>query len=314
MKRKKLSVALLGLSLIGALVGCGGNKTSNESSTNTPSVNVSSTSESKTSTQASTSSVVNNNVSSSEVKVSSSAVSENTVSTYINKALNKLDELVLPSIQKITDTSLKASVQSYYDEEKTTISRITELEAAKAALDKVINDTKAFVGSTLKNTAIDRLNAVINPLIVKITHEELKASVQSFYNNEITKMSTVDSIAGLTDTYLEIVDDTKEFIKTETGKVVIALKNKALQELDPYVNALISKIPYETLKNDTRTFYNQEKSKLDSVDTIEGVPECVTEIKNDLVNNDLIELKKNVNFKFIDVFKIFIFNINYFNF
>lgn len=89
-----------------------------------------------------------------------------------------------------------------------------------------------------------------------------------------------------------MMSDTKKFIVDETEKVVIALKNKALEELDPYVTALIAKIPYEILKTDTQAFYDEQKKKLEAVDTIDGVTSCVNEIKEDLENYVLTEIKK----------------------
>ena len=70
------------------------------------------------------------------------------------------------------------------------------------------------------------------------------------------------------------------------------LRNKALEELDPYVAALIAKIPYDTLKIDTQAFYNEEKKKLEAVDSIEGFEPCVKEIRDDLEEYALAETKK----------------------
>ncbi|MCI5744721.1 MAG: hypothetical protein MR270_00320 [Erysipelotrichaceae bacterium] len=212
--------------------------------------------------------------------------------SYKSAAISKLDELVNPFIQKIANEELKAIVQKFYDNEKLYINDINDLETAKEAANKVIEDTVEFVNEELKPLVIEKLNDIINPLIDAIPNEELKTSVQSFYDTEMQKISSVESLDNVATTYKEILDDTKEFIRVETEKVVIALKNKALEELDPYVIALIDKIPYETLKNDTQAFYTEEKKKLEAVNTIEGVTPCVNEIKKDLETYALVEAKK----------------------
>ncbi|MBP5444537.1 MAG: hypothetical protein J6Y28_00055 [Acholeplasmatales bacterium] len=211
---------------------------------------------------------------------------------YKEAALSKLDELVNPVIAKIQNNELRSSIQTYYNTETRYINDINDLETAKSVLNKVINDTNDFALNTLKPLAVEKLNSVVNPLINRISHAELKSSVQTFYNTEMEKVSSVQSLDDIADLYKEIIDDTNDFITQETSKIVIALKNEALEELDPYVTTLISKIPYDTLKTDTQAFYNTEKEKLEDVDTIEGVNPCVEEIKNDLETYALTEAKK----------------------
>ncbi len=207
-------------------------------------------------------------------------------------AIDKLDEIVNPVIAKITNDELKAKVQEFYNTEKQYINGITDLATAKEAANKVVVDTGAFVKNTLKPLAVEKLNVIVNPLIAAIPDDDLKASVQSFYDTEMGKVSSIESLDSVATTYNEILDDTKAFIKTETAKVVVALKNKALEKLDPYVTALIQKIPFDTLKNDTEAFYTEEKKKLEAVDTIEGVEPCYEEIKADLETYVLTEAKK----------------------
>lgn len=214
------------------------------------------------------------------------------LASYKTAAISKLDELVNPFIQKITNDDLKASVQTYYNAEKAYINGITDLATAKEATNKVVADTGAFVKDTLKPLAVEKLNAIVNPLIAAIPDDDLKASVQTFYDTEMGKVSSIESLESVATTYKEILDDTKEYIKTETAKIVTALKNKALEKLDPYVIALIDKIPFDTLKTDTQAFYVEEKKKLEAVDTIEGVEPCYEEIKADLASYALTEAKK----------------------
>jgi hypothetical protein len=274
MKKKKIIALLMGLAIVGTLTACGGGG-------NTPSTNPGTTNPPITQP-------------SDNPSTGSDSTTDVTIelASYKSAAISKLDELVKPVIEKIPDEDLKAAIKNYYDTEKQYVNGINNLETAKSAANKVVDDTKAFAKDTLKPLAIQKLNGVINPLIEKITYEELKNSVQSFYNTEMAKIDATETLAEVSDTFKEILDDTKAFISTETEKVIIALKNKALEELDPYVTVLIAKIPYDTLKTDTQAFYNEEKKKLEAVDTIEGFEPCVKEIKDDLEEYALTETKK----------------------
>ncbi|MDY4052596.1 MAG: hypothetical protein SOY80_04555 [Bacilli bacterium] len=271
---KKIIALLMGLAIVGTLTACGGGGS-------TPSTNPGTTNPPVTQP-------------SDNPSTGSGSTNDETIelASYKSAAISKLDEIVNPVIEKIPDEDLKTAIKNYYDTEKQYVNGINDLETAKLAANKVVDDTKTFAKDTLKPLAIQKLNGVINPLIEKITYEELKNSVQSFYDTEMAKIDATETLAEVSDTFKEILDDTKTFISTETEKVIIALKNKALEELDPYVAALIAKIPYDTLKIDTQALYNEEKKKLEAVDTIEGFEPCVKEIIDDLEEYALTETKK----------------------
>jgi len=278
MKKKFIAIPLLGLMLMTGLASCGDNTTKPDN-TNPPVVDPTpGTDPTNPGTDPSTPTTTDDETTQ--------------LASYKTAAISKLDELVNPFIQKITNDDLKAAVQTYYNTEKAYINGITDLATAKEAANKVVADTGAFVKDTLKPLAVEKLNGIINPLIAAIPDDDLKASVQSFYDTEMGKVSSIESLESVATTYKEILDDTKAFIKTETAKVVVALKNKALEKLDPYVTALIQKIPFDTLKTDTQAFYTEEKKKLEAVDTIEGVEPCYEEIKEDLETYVLTEAKK----------------------
>lgn len=274
MKKKKIIALLMGLAIVGTLTACGGGGS-------TPSTNPGTTNPPVTQP-------------SDNPSTGSGSTNDETIelASYKSAAISKLDEIVNPVIEKIPDEDLKTAIKNYYDTEKQYVNGINDLETAKLAANKVVDDTKTFAKDTLKPLAIQKLNGVINPLIEKITYEELKNSVQSFYDTEMAKIDATETLAEVSDTFKEILDDTKTFISTETEKVIITLKNKALEELDPYVAALIAKIPYDTLKIDTQALYNEEKKKLEAVDTIEGFEPCVKEIRDDLEEYALTETKK----------------------
>ena len=49
---------------------------------------------------------------------------------------------------------LKTAIKNYYDTEKQYVNGINDLETAKLAVNKVVDDTKAFAKDTLKPLAI----------------------------------------------------------------------------------------------------------------------------------------------------------------
>ena len=67
--------------------------------------------------------------------------------------------------------------------------------------------------------------------------------------------------------------------------------NQAIETLDPYVELLISKIPYEPLKNDVEEFYEDSKDELRKVSTKAEIEPCVSKIKEDLEAFALKETK-----------------------
>ena len=271
MKKRKLTVLILGLAVVASITSCGGND--NPDTSKPPVIQP------------------GDNTTTETVELAS----------YKSAALLQLDELVNPAIAKISYEELKVAIQNYYDVEKQYINNIKDLETAKIAPTKVTEDTKIFTSNTFKPLVVDQLNSIFNPIIAKIKNDELKTSVQNFYDTEITKLSAIETLDEISTLFKEIIDDTKKFISLETEKVLIALKNKALEGLNPYVTELINKIPFDSLKNDTKIFYNEEKKKLEAIDEIEDITPCVNGIKEDLKNYALNETKKLAVLKFKEV-------------
>lgn len=211
---------------------------------------------------------------------------------FKNKALNKLEELVNPLVAKITNEYLKQSVQSFISTEKEYLQGINELSEAKEAPEKVTTDLSNFAVNTFKPLLIEKLNDVINPLIAKIEYTELNESVQGFYDNEIDSIKNVTSLGELIDLFPKIKKDFEDFVVSETERILTALKNKEIEELDPYVTTLIAKIPYEEIKDDFNAFYLEEKQTLLDVTEFNDVPTTVAKIKKDLEDFVLTESKK----------------------
>ena len=283
MKFKKIAtVVSLGL-LAFIMVGCGGNS----GTTKKPSPTPQTTTPAKPTTKPTT-----KPTRTTQQQTTTEESETSKIAKLKAAALAKLDELVNPVIAKISNQDIKTAVQNYYDTEKQYINGINDLETAKEAANKVASDTTTFALNALKPLVVEKIDAIISPLIDAIEINSLKTSVQAFYDNEMEKIDGIESLSDAIYLFDEIIDDVKKFIKDETEELIIELKNDALEELDSYITALIEKIPYSTLKTDTEEFYEEELEKLEAVDTLEGIRPCVSEIKDDLEDYVLAEMKK----------------------
>lgn len=267
MKKKKLITAIIGLSLVTGITACPSN--------NPPVTSGGGDNPPITSTGGD-----DNNQ--DEIKIAA----------YKSQAKSKLDELINAAIAKITDQELKEAVQTYYNTEKKYIEDIKDLETAETALTKVIEDTKAFAKDTLLPLAIKKINELINPLIEKITYAELKTSVQTFYDTEMAKLASIDSLETIATLYKEIINDVTDFITTETAKALVALKNKALEELQAYLTVVISKIPDEGIRGRTQAKFDLLIAELTNVTAIDDIPTAVTNIKDELISFAVVEVRE----------------------
>lgn len=146
--------------------------------------------------------------------------------------------------------------------------------------------------STIKPLLINKLNSTINPLINNITDDDLKSSVDTYYKKEVEKLNNIESLSEIYNTFNSILSDTNSYIKTETEKLLISLKNKALEEINPYLTTLINKIPYEEVKSDVNTYYNTLKKNLEDSTSIDDVKSWSSNTKTSLEKFALNEAKK----------------------
>lgn len=276
MKKKILLLSLLSVCALTQVTSCGG--------TNNSSSIASKTSESETSSSST--------VESSNSSISQKNSEEEEIASLKTKAIKKLDGLVKTPLEKITHEGIKTKINEFYQAELNYINSINSLTEAQNASNKIDEDIKEYIDTTLRTFIISKIDEIINPLINKITDETLKSSVKNYYDSQITKLASVSTIEDLITTYNSIVNDTKAFIKEEIEKALIALKNKAIETLDVYLTSLIDRIPYDELKADVNIFYTNEKKKLEVIDDLDEVNLCVEEIKKDLENFALTETKK----------------------
>ena len=293
MKKRKFVATFLSITTLIGLASCGNNSSSNTTSSSSSVISQVSSSSSSSSSS--------NQVTSNSSAFSSSSTSENVeLRLYKSAAHSKLDELVVPSMNSVSNDSLKEMITNYYNSEKEYIDNIIDLEEAKLAVSKVVEDTKDFAINLLKPYAISKLNEIVFSWIDKIEDEELKNATSKYYQTEMEIISKVESLDDVIDAFKNILEDTKKYIGDEAERILVELKNKAIEELEPYVAALIEKIPYDTLKEDTKKFYSKEIEKLKAISAVEEVENCVKEIKADLENYALTETKKIAVAKFQD--------------
>lgn len=208
-----------------------------------------------------------------------------------NDAISKLDRIVNPVLEKITDDELRTALLSFYNQEKAIIEAITDGEIALMySMGQVTLDAKTFAIETLMPLAIRKLDAFFNPLIDRLPDDTLKASVQSFYNTEIAKIRAIQSLDEVANLYKSILEDVQAFIASETERILIILKDKAIQECEAYILALIEKIPHQALKTDLRNFYTTESSKIQNAQTIEALQLLVPAIKEDCMQFAISEM------------------------
>ena len=186
---------------------------------------------------------------------------EANLSSYKAAAIAKLDEIVNPVIAKLPDGDLKTAIQNFYDTEKQYINGINDVNTAKAAANKVVEDAKAFAKNTLKPMIIAELDPYVTALIEKIPYEALKTNTRNFYETEKTKL---DNLEGAT-LVNEIKDDLEAFALTEAKKIAVA-------KLEEVINAGLAKIPNQEFKDDLTAFSSTEIAKLNAVTKIEDVP------------------------------------------
>lgn len=275
---KKIIIIFLFVFTVLYLISCGGNSETEIATTPTSSVEVT------TGTPSSDDSKTD--------ETTTPTTEDTALKANKRQARSKLDEIITPVLAKLPDGDLKMLVQEYYESEKLYIEQILDNEEAKEAVSKVIADTKEFAIAKFKPLLINKVEDNVNPLIEAITYVPLKDATKDFFIKEMIKIDNADNLEALSACFNEIIDDTKTFIVNETEKILVVLKNKALEELEPYVQALIEKIPYNDVKDSLSTFYTAETAKLAAVTAIDEVDDCIVEIKQDLEDYALSEAKK----------------------
>ncbi len=312
--KKKIFVLPLLLTTLFSVASCSNNEPQNPSSTvessssnSKGSSSVSSESSTSSSESGSVSESSSSSASESESSSSSSSSSESTettsspssssdinqmIASYKSAAINKLDGLFLPVLNSLNNEELKTFITNFYNGEKDSINKINTLEEAKGASNKVDLDVKNFIDNSLKTYVISKVNEVLDPIISALPDENLKTSVQTYKNNQLAKISDINDLSDLNNVYNSIITDTKTFIQTETANVLMSLKNSALETLKTYLDTLVEKIPYDSVKTDIQSFYETEIEKIEDLESIESINPCIEEIKGDLASFALTECKK----------------------
>lgn len=211
---------------------------------------------------------------------------------YKAQATSQVDSITQPAIANSTDEDLTALIKAFANEEKQYVAQIEDLQTAKNTFQKITADAVSFAQNTLKPKALEKLNDVIVPLIDKIAYEDLRNSVQKFYDNAKGKFSDLQDISELVAAYKQVVEDAKQFIASETKKIVGELKTKALAEIKSTFSALTEKIPYDQVKNDVNAYVERLLNDLNAIEAPEQIAPCVEKIKSDAQKFALDSAKK----------------------
>lgn len=223
----------------------------------------------------------------------STSEEEEQIEAYINEALEKLDELINPVIEQLTDERLKEVVQNYYDTEKAAIKGIKDLESAEKAVEKVIEDTKAFVSQTFVPLLVQLLNIYLMPLIAEIEEESLRLSVIDYYEAQIEILRGIENIEEIPAFFESVVENAVMFVaeKLEEEESFAELKALALEGFDLYVEALLENIVDEDVKDAITEFYAAVREKIQSANSLEELETTIAEINEDLMAFMLMESK-----------------------
>ena len=250
--KKKISLFILFLMFVfvTGLTACGGNETPDDSGTNTP---------------------------------GDTETNDAEIAAYKSQAISTLDSLVHPAIENVLNVNAKIHhvILNYYNSEIEYINGISDIDTAKEAANKVVEDSKLFIKDSLKPEVIKEVNKLLEPIIAEVNelqtsydHEifkELSATVDNFYNSSMEIIESSESINDIVIAFNSIKQNTNKLIDDEREKIINTLKSEAIEELDAYVSALIAKLPYDELKDDIQAFYDNEKEKLAAVDTIDDI-------------------------------------------
>lgn len=215
------------------------------------------------------------------------------IDAYINEALEKLDELINPVIEQLTDERLKEVVQNYYDTEKAAIKGIKDLESAERAVEKVIEDTKAFVSQTFVPLLVQLLNIYLMPLIADIEDESLRLSVIDYYEAQIEILRGIENIEEIPAFFESVVENAVMFVaeKLEEEESFAELKALALEGFDLYVEVLLENIVDEDVKDAITEFCVAVREKIQSANSLEELETTIAEINEDLMAFMLMESK-----------------------
>ena len=229
-------------------------------------------------------------------KTLSTKITNDTNNFIINKLkpalIKKLDNIINPLVDAITNEELKNKVSSYYKTKKDTLDDASTILDACNTYSLIVTNTKEYITEEatellikLKNEAIKTLDANVETLIEKIPYESVKSSLRMFYTNEKTKIENIDSIDDIDSCIDEIKEDLEKFAIDECKKI-------AINTLDTYMETLISKIPYDLVKTDINTFYTSEKTKLNDIKSVEDIISYIDDIKANLEKFAIDECKK----------------------
>ena len=203
-------------------------------------------------------------------------------------AVLEIRSLTDNALSKIDNETLRKSLSDFRDTETEKINAISSVYELTATIKEIYSDVQDFILKTindalkgLKDAALENLDASIAALTDKISDEDLKSEISSFYQQEITVLNAITSINDAKTAIDTISNDTVAFVSRIISAQLTKLKNNAKAELDEIVSAGLSKLPDSDLKTQLNDFYNVETAKIDAVTAIEDVEPVLKEVLAD---------------------------------
>ncbi|MCR5113618.1 MAG: hypothetical protein K6A63_06755 [Acholeplasmatales bacterium] len=136
------------------------------------------------------------------------------------EARTYIDGIVLPAIDKISDTEIKTDLTNFYNTEADKIEAIDSLDGIETTIAEIKKDTEDFVKEELnkelirlKNAALAELSEVVEAGLDKMPNEEVKADLTEFWNTEKAKINAVTEIDNVAPTLTTVLTETEQHIK-----------------------------------------------------------------------------------------------------
>ena len=166
-------------------------------------------------------------------------------------ATTSLDDSVNAMRNKITDAELLNRINAFYRQAKASIDAVTDINDAKAVLDRIKAETIAFVSDTiaaqltnLKAVALEELNDLVATGLAKVPDGELKQQLNAFYQQEKAKINAVEKIEDVAPVLKEVTEDVNDYIKQLVASTIAELRTTVKGYFNA-VNESFNASPYD---------------------------------------------------------------------
>lgn len=214
-------------------------------------------------------------------------------STLKPLVLKKLKNKVNLLIVEVHDENIKIQIEIFYNQEidnlnsiDTIVELINKYERIPSNVENyIVETTKQFI-SSLKAEAIQLLDKKIESAINKVNNEELKKSLQAYYDSEKTYINDITDIETAKKATAKIIGDTSVFLQS-------TFKPLVLQKIDDVVKPLIAEVENKEMRELVQSFYNEQLENLTDIDELTDLLDQYTKIVDDskkFINDEITKI------------------------